>query len=317
MTGTLITTQDNSAWLNRELSHKTSTLSVLVPFYKDDPRALISALSADAPKGIELILFDDGMPDQALNKAVTRTIQALTFPARLITARHNLGRAAGRNHLAHHARASWVLYLDSDMDIPSHFLSNWLDWAGSEQADIYYGGFDLPIIIAPEHRLHAALAQAGDVHDAASRDAGGAHAMASSNLLVRRSVLMNTPFDEGFSGWGWEDVDWTLRAGEYARLMHVDLSAHHKGLQTVETLLAKFEEGAKNFARFLSRHPDAHNRPAAKLAKLLKVTPFKGLQKSLYARLAKAELLPLRLRVMALKFYRAMCAAQALGKVKS
>jgi hypothetical protein len=31
------------------------------------------------------------------------------------------------------------------------------------------------------------------------------------------------PFDEAFSGWGWEDTDWGIRATKYFPVRHINI----------------------------------------------------------------------------------------------
>ena len=288
-------------------------LSVLVPFYRDDARALLSAFEREAGDGTEMVLFDAGCPDERLNAETAQAVLACPRPARLVTARSNLGRAGARNALARRARGAWLLYLDADMVLPAGFFARWQEIAGKAEFDAAFGGFDLIAGEAREHRVHAALARAGDVAPAAARTARGASAVCSSNLLVRAGLMRTVPFDEGFTGWGWEDVDWAVRASKAGRLVHVDNPAVHAGLQPVEGLLSKFAAGGANFARFLVRNPEMSALPGARAAALVKRTRLASPVRRLSAAAARSTALPVRLRVLALKLYRAACAAEALS----
>lgn len=287
-------------------------LSVLIPFYRDDPAPLLAALEAQGGD-IEIVLFDDGRPDSQLNASLEARVQDADVPARLLTARANLGRAAGRNALARRARGDWLLFLDADMEIHPGFIARWLEIARNADFEAAFGGFEMPETIAREHALHAALARAGDVESAEARQARGPSAFASSNLLVSWALMAETGFDESYTGWGWEDVDWAVRAAASARLVHVDNPARHGGLQTTETLLAKFEAGGANFARFLAAHPQMEALPGAKAARLVQRSGLGAPVRRVCAAAAKAAFLPMRARVLALKFHKAACAAEALS----
>ncbi|WP_270376138.1 glycosyltransferase family 2 protein [Marinicauda sp. Alg238-R41] len=296
----------------RSARQGTPALSVLIPFYKDDPRTLIDALARE-DADIEIVLFDDGQPDPALNAAVTAAVLASRAPARLVSARTNLGRASGRNTLAGRARADWLLFLDADMSIPTGFIRDWLDaFARQPDFDAAFGGFELPDRIVREHRVHAALASAGDVASVAQRTRIGTSAFCSSNLLVRRSLMGEVAFDTGFSGWGWEDVDWAARAARKARLVHLDIPARHVGLHTVGELLAKYDDGGANFARFLERNREMTRLPGARWARLVRRLRLASPMRTVMRRAALTEALPVRLRVLAIKFYRAARAAEAM-----
>ena len=67
----------NTAWQGAN----RTTLSILVPFYRDDPTALAAALNPliGVRRDIEILLLDDGCPDPGLNEAVSRTVRALSL----------------------------------------------------------------------------------------------------------------------------------------------------------------------------------------------------------------------------------------------
>lgn len=287
-------------------------LSVLVPFYRDDAAGLIAAFAGQGDGAIELVLLDDGCPDATLNAKTASAVRDCPWPARLVSARTNLGRAAARNALAHRARARWLLYLDADMELADGFLARWRAIAAQADFDAAFGGFEIPENPAPEHGLHAALARAGDVETAEQRTLRGPAAVCSSNLLVRAALMEEIAFDEGFTGWGWEDVDWAVRAAQAGRLVHVDNPAAHAGLQPAGVLLSKFGAGGVNFARFLARHPEMAALPGARAARAMKRLGLAPAIRAMTRPAVRLDALPVRARVIALKLYRAACAAEAL-----
>lgn len=291
------------------------TLSILVPFYRDDPTALAAALNPliGVRRDIEIILLDDGCPDPALNEAVGRTIRAMSAPARLLSAAENIGRSAGRNLLARQARGRWLLYLDADMQPGDDaFLDTYLERIELDDFDAAFGGYETAEPDDHRYQLHAVLARTSDEKNASARALIGPTAYCSSNLLVRASVMRGVPFDTGFTGWGFEDVDWAVRAARTHQLIHVDNPARHAGLQTTESLLQKFRDGAVNYARLLHKHPHLAVLPGARAARTLGAIPFQRLLRGLWSRLASSQGLPVRLRTAALKLWRASWAAEAI-----
>ncbi|WP_297733055.1 glycosyltransferase family 2 protein [uncultured Maricaulis sp.] len=290
-------------------------LSILIPFYNDDPRPLINALDRLAMRAddLEIVLYDDGEPDPALNQAICTHIDRLDLPVRVLTSVRNRGRAAGRNLLARRAQADWLLYLDADM-IPSDdaFLDRYRQALGDGRADALFGGYITADADRPEQVLHAALSRTSDHHDAAARNAIGATAFCSSNVLVRATVMRACPFDEGFSGWGWEDVDWAVTAADQFRLVHIDNPARHGGLHATDELLAKFKTGAANFRRLLDRHPELSALPGARAARALKAMPGQHWLRGLWSWLSRNPALPLRLRTVAIKLWRASWTSEVL-----
>lgn len=306
MTGPLTDTLTNAAWPDAG----AIALSILIPFYKDDPRALLKRLGAQADPGVELIAFDDGRPDPALNEQVGAAIRGLTAPGALLTSRVNRGRAAARNRLARAARGRWLVFLDADMDPGPDFLVRWRLALDSTPLDAVFGGYRAG---APsrETRVHARLAALSDPVDAAARARIGASAVCSSNLAVRADVFQAVPFEESYTGWGWEDVDWALTAARRFKLGHIDNPADHAGLETVPGLIAKFARSGENLARLLQRHPDYAARPGARLALMLARLRAGWLAQIIGAGAARAPL-PERVRVIGLKLFRAGAGAKAL-----
>jgi len=307
MTGPMIETWDSAFWTGQ-----APQISVLIPFYKDNPEDLLRILADQSGTDVELIVIDDGVPDLDLNAKVRSCISSLQITARLVTSRRNLGRSAARNLLAKHARGQWLLFLDADMQVDTDFLHQWRSALTARSEDALFGGYTPCPPARPALAVHAALAQASDVNDAARRTQIGAAAVCSSNLAVRRDFFERCPFDEGYTGWGWEDVDWALSADASGALGHVDAPARHDGLQEVADLIAKFETSGPNFARLLTRHPAYWTRPGAQLACTLKRWRLITLTGLLSRPLAKAAILPIGLRVLALKLLRAAVAAQDL-----
>ena len=287
--------------------------SVLVPFYRDNPAALVRALADQAAGDTEIVLYDDGEPDTDLNAALTFLLGELEMPARLITSSHNRGRSEGRNLLARQAKGDWLIYLDADMQPATYtFLSAWRRLANTGRFDAAYGGHETAWPRDKALQLHAALTQASDEHGAAVRNAIGATAFCSSNVLVRAGVMRETPFDTGFTGWGFEDVDWAVTAAKRFTLVHVDNPARHGGLQGADELLAKFRAGALNYRRLLERHPELAGLPGAKAARALRRIPFQGALRGIWSILARNSALPLRVRTAALKLWRASWTAEVI-----
>src|SRR5688572_9140790 len=93
---------------------RTPRLSVLTPFYRYDPSAMLRAFGV-APSDVEFVLLDDGSASAALVSDVVNAAQATGAPARIIVSADNLGRARARNRLIAEAQGDYVLFLDADM----------------------------------------------------------------------------------------------------------------------------------------------------------------------------------------------------------
>ncbi len=293
-------------------------LSVLIPFLRDDPRPLLQALGRQAlaaPAEVEVVLFDDGTGDSALTTAVSETVMASPLPARLVTSPENLGRARGRNRLAAEARGAWLLFLDGDMlpDAPT-FLAAYLELIERDAPAVVFGGFSLDQ--APprrEHALHRAMALASDCAPVEQRRREPEKHVFTSNLLVRRDVFETVGFDEGFAGWGWEDVEWAMRVTARHPITHVANTATHLGLDPAWRMARKYEQSAPNFARVVAEHRDiVANYPSYKVARALRRLPARAAWRPLLKALALSEPAPVGLRALAMRLYRAALYAEVV-----
>jgi len=290
-------------------------LSVLIPFYKDDPVPLLLSLADQVEQDqlpVEIVLFDDGEPEPDLNKCVEKAVFTTAVPARLLTSRKNVGRAAGRNRLSAAAIGQWLLFLDADMTVKDGFLSEWLNLIDAFEFDAAFGGYTADPVTEPAHNLHAALAKTSDENAAAHRTELGATAFCTSNLLVRSELMRRVGFDEHFTGWGWEDVDWAVRAEQAGVLAHFDNPAGHSGWQSADILLEKFRDAARNYARLLEKHPELATLPSAKAARILKAVPGQALLRGVWSLMARSPLTPMKARTTALKLWRASWAADVI-----
>ena len=284
------------------------TLSVLIPFYRDNPSDLISALSSMSGDAIEVLVYDDGTQDPELSRNVSAAIKSCACMATLFTAHENRGRAFGRNYLFDVARADWVLFLDADMmPMSEAFLDNYTALIKADAADVIFGGFKVREEKGePTRELHRLMSISSDCAPAAERQLLGPKNVASSNLCVRKTVLQAEPFDNGFKGWGWEDSEWAARISQTYRLIHAENAALHLGLETTDTLLRRFKTSGPNYMRFTARHPQlAQSLPLHRWVERLRKTPGHGLIRPALKLLVKLGFLPSNLRINALKLWRA------------
>jgi glycosyltransferase involved in cell wall biosynthesis len=304
---------DNAGWMVA-----SPALSVLIPFLRDDPADLLARLDAEAGAlngAVEIVLLDDGTGDAPLTARLTEQVRAMALPGRLISLTANEGRAIGRNRLASAARGGSLLFLDSDMR-PDHpgFLQRWAELVAAEDPAVAFGGFSL--LQAPdeaEFAVHRAMAAKSECVAAPERAKQPEKYVYTSNLLVRRDVFEAEAFDSGFTGWGWEDVEWAARVARRFEILHVDNPATHMGLDTVSALAGKYEQSAPNFARITARHPELVAAwPSYRAARTLKRLPGLGLLRPLMRRGAEAGWLPVAARAFSLRLYRAALYADAV-----
>lgn len=292
-------------------------LSICIPTWKDSADALLASLvRLDGAEQCTLLIFDDGSGDEGLTRLLAQQILRYPGPARLITARSNAGRSHARNRLTELAETDWVLFLDADMrPDDDEFLTRYLDAAEACDAPaLIPGGFSLRYATpTAETRLHAAQSIASECVNAAIRAQEPGRYVFTSNILVHREILDQVTFDDGFKGWGWEDVDWGLRIADTYPVHHIDNPATHLGLDTDVALMDKYGSSGANFARVAERHPDAiTSTPLYKIARRIARLKLAGLTRPIAKRLATTKFAPLKLRLIGLKLFRAATYAEYL-----
>lgn len=283
-------------------------LSILVPFYHDDPCDLIAALSEQALTGVELVLYDDGSADKELYFRIITQAGQSRLPVKLISAPENRGRSHARNALVQAAKGQYLLFLDADM-LPTgpDLLRNYCQEIQNGAPAVVFGGFQVPKQAGqPDQELHRAISQTSDCLSAEERAKLPAKHVCTSNLLVRKDVLAANPFDTDFHGWGWEDVEWAARVAEHNEIRHVDNAALHLGLESAESLVRRYRDSAANYALFVSKHPQlARQLPTFRTAKLARKLPGLRMFRPWLAKIAAATKGPMGLRILALKLWRA------------
>jgi glycosyltransferase involved in cell wall biosynthesis len=294
------------------------SLSIASPYYNDDPTGWINALSSDPRASeVEVVVVDDGTGDPELDKKVRASIDAWPGPATAIRFHQNQGRSAARNRGIKGARGSYLLFIDADM-MPGDkdYLSRYFEVIKRQSSAIVFGGFTTQdVLVTPDTKLNYSLAVKNDCKPAIARETRGPFSVASNNLLVRRDVFQHEAFDDSFQGWGWEDTEWAMRA-VYAGygLIHIDNPAIHVGLDSNKAMLRKYKEAGENLRRLLDRHPEGRQMNGAKAAIVLTYFPPHTLLRPLlsWIGLDPLGILPMAIRRLALKVWRASHAAQAL-----
>ncbi len=299
----------------------TPRLSICIPAYQENASALLKSLYRQHGAELcELIVYDDGSDDAYITADIARWIYKYPGPARLVTSLTNHGRAFARNRLIAHAESDWLLLLDADMQPDSKsFLKNYLAEidAGDGKPRLIAGGFSLNHIRPTRiQALHAAQARRSECLKAVDRNKAPGRYVFTSNILVHADILASVPFDEGFIGWGWEDVDWGLSVAEAWPVLHIDNTATHLGLDDADTLLKKYATSGTNFARLALRHPKAvDDMPLMRAAQKLRSLPATGFIRNIAKALARNRLglVPIPIRLFALKLYRAATYARHLS----
>ncbi len=311
-------TADETLWANARPLDAEPLISIVVPFKDYDvlplTRELVSQASAH-PREVELLFADDGSGNPVHSEQLRTCFGDAPLSCRLLICAHNRGRSVIRNRLADIARGRYLLYLDADM-LPDEdtFLERYLKLATEGTLDIACGGRSYRQVIdcpAPQ-RLYRYFSMATECVGADVRNRHPLWYLLTNNLLVRRSLLLEHPFDQAYHGWGFEDADWALRLHDVGAI-HIDNTASHMGLPDESQLLAKYDDSAGNFRHIYREVPEFRRFALFRVSRLLAWVP---LPTSWLRRMARGLVLkrwlPMHLRYLGVHGYRAATYAGVL-----
>ena len=227
-------------------------ISVLIPTYNHVCVALVKGLAQqlEAVGGdYEIIVADDGSTDAA-TVAENQVINTLPH-CRYIVRAENAGRATIRNFLVREAQQPYVLFIDSDMTLISDdFIRRYLD---SDCDTVIDGGVAIggdPDTLKGNLRYRYEKAEEAR-HTAPERQKTPYQHLHTANLLVRRDLMLDHPFDERFRHYGYEDV---LLGKSFREqripIAHIDNPLGFCTFETNADFVAKTEEGLRTLGQF-------------------------------------------------------------------
>ena len=234
-------------------------LSILLPVYNCNCVALVTELQRQCVEckiEFEIIVADDGSLSGAIgmNAACQHLIDENKVVEQLKGVRYiireqNVGRSAIRNFLVSQAKGDRLLFIDGDLslDNPS-FIHNYLQ----TEADVVVGG----IVIGgnPDqwkgNLRYCYERQCEAINTVESRQSQPYQHLAT-NLLVRRSVLGEKPYDENISHYGYEDVLLGKRfQQQQVAIKHIDNPVLFCDFEDNASYLAKTEEALRTLFAF-------------------------------------------------------------------
>ena len=232
------------------------TLSILIPTYNYNARALVIALAALSKAehiDAEVIVGDDA---STVETAWMDEVDRYDC-VHIIHARQNMGRAHICNLLASKAQGEWLLIVDADAAVPDEFLlSRYLD--AGDAASVICGGLYHPRINPnPEATLRYKYECNADLYRSAAVRRQHPHRQLSTfNLLVRRDVFMDIRFDERCTEYGYEDALFGVQLGKLGiPISHIDNPLVHMGLDTNAEFLKKTETALHTMQRIAHLMP--------------------------------------------------------------
>ena len=228
--------------------------------------ALESVSRSDYPR-LVVVVVDNASNDGSADAAQTRfpSVTVIRNPA-------NLGAAGGRNtgwrHLRGSAACDYVVFLDDDAEVtPTYFSAVAECFAAHPEAGIVAGkaltGVGSGVIMSAGIAVNLYTGFVGDI-GSREKDVGqydeprDVLACGGFGLAVRASVFAQLGgIDERFNPYGWEEVDFCLRAREAGYGIRYEPRAVlcHKGTRVGRRPKAEYERHkVRNYFTLLGRH---------------------------------------------------------------
>lgn len=229
-------------------------LSILIPTYNYPCVVLVRILHQQATTiGIpfEILVADDGSTDDNIicqNEAINEWESC-----RLLCRQQNIGRAAIRNYLAQQSSFDRLLFIDSDMVVCNEdFINNYI----TTQAPVVDGGITIGKPLRGNLRSIYEHAEESR-HGVEQRRLRPYHDFHTANFMIQRNLMLQHPFDERYSRYGYEDVAFGVSLKNHQiEILHIDNPLSFEVFESNEAFLEKTEEGMRTLYQFRNELKD-------------------------------------------------------------
>lgn len=241
-------------------------ISILIPTYNCICTELVKCLQhqseaiAEAEQGnfiYEILVGDDGS-DNIRSVKENEKINDIS-KCHFIHNEQNRGAAATRNMLAKSAKCKFLLFIDSDSKIVhNNFISTFLKHY--DMSPVIYGGISIPdhepsknVRLRYRYELNAQKRFSVE-----RRQARPYSNFRTSCFMIRRDVMLSTPFDDRIKRSGYEDL--LFGSQLYKReipILHIDNDIEISGFENNEAFVRKTEQSLQTLYEFrkeLSRY---------------------------------------------------------------
>lgn len=225
-------------------------LSILIPVYNDDASLLVNSLVREAQKvkGLEyeVVVYDDGSTDSRCIEANKRLSQL--SGCRYVAEPHHTCRAAMRNAMLRQGKYEWCLMVDVRLQpVSNNFISNYVhtdvSGCGAVCGGVVVKGGDREQELYLESLRFRYEKYEERNHDVESRRRSPYQSFRTTNIMLRRSVLQQVPYDERIIGYGYEDVmlgKSLEKAG--VKVLHIDNPVAYTSFESNLRYIEKLEE---------------------------------------------------------------------------
>lgn len=229
-------------------------LSLLIPTYNYACAHLVCELQKQCEEvqamregfDYEIIVADDGSTD---NETIAQNGAIEYLPnCRYEVREKNVGRAAIRNWLVDKAQYEWLLIIDCDAEVTTDdFILRYhkaaMKSSAGEGGSIIVGGLSTPATCERGCELrHSYELAAEKTRTVEARRANPAQFFSTFNFLCPRNILLEIPFDERCTEYGYEDALFGIEAERRGyTIEHIDNALQHNGINDNASFLNNSE----------------------------------------------------------------------------
>ncbi len=227
-------------------------ISVIVPTYnnRDVLRKTIEALLAqEFPlEQYEIIIADDGSTDGTAE-------MVRSFPVRYV-AQANTGRSSARNLGLRAARGRIVLFVDADIWAdPGLLAAHYLHYPPEARRL----GVQGRSVTHPDARVTPFMQVKEITPDLTVRrrhNLAPVHIITRNFSTLRAEIEAAGGFDEGFTGYGWEDIELAMRLQSRGMTFHYEPAAlgHHYHVETLDGVRRKLRQAGEGAVYFWQKY---------------------------------------------------------------
>ncbi len=220
-------------------------ITVCVPVYNYHVTPLAMKLSKQAHLAnlpVEILFLDDGSdPAYApFNESLSK-LNHIRF-----VSQKNQGRSRTRNNLAELAMGEYLIFMDSDCEVPDDFIEKYSAYC--RPGSVVVGGLryhERPY--NPSLWLRWKVGIKREVRSLSRRQSDPYAGFLSSNFMIPKKLMSKMTFDEKMQGYGHEDTLFGLALKlKGVPLVHIDNAVYHLGIDPVDVYLNKLEQSIDN-----------------------------------------------------------------------
>jgi len=228
-------------------------LSILIPSYNDICLPLVEELKAQADSidGLcyEIIVADDGSTDENV-LSTNRKIESLDGCS-FIERGMNVGRAAIRNFLGKEAKYEWLVFLDCEVRPADTFINIYA--SNESPADVICGGISIG---GDAEKLKNNLRYLYEKsmepsYSSRERNKHGFYSFRTTNFMIKKSVFLQSLFNESMTTYGYEDVVFGKQLKQKGfSIEHIDNPVSMFKYENNKRLVEKTEEALRTLKAF-------------------------------------------------------------------